>query len=108
MIHEDNRRVIYDWAHGNFKSLKTVYIKEPINIGDHHHNNKDEHFMLVHGRFLEMQLGDGTLYNLDAPYLVEVKRGVYHRFVCEPGSILVCGATELFDPKDEIRNYANA
>lgn len=103
MRHEDNRRIIYDWANGIFKSLKTVYVKEAINIGDHYHKNKDEHFMLVKGRFIEMQLGKGVLHNLDAPYVVVVKRGTYHRFICEPGSILVCGATELFDYEDEIK-----
>lgn len=103
MRHEDERRIIYDWAFGDFKSIKTVFVKNPINIGDHYHKNKDEHFMLVHGKFLEMQVGDGTLYDLEAPYVVVVKRNTYHRFVCEPGSILVCGATELFDENDEIK-----
>ena len=103
MRHEDNRRIIFDWANGNFKSIKTVFIKEPINIGDHYHKNKDEHFMLVSGKFLELQLGEGTLYNLEAPYIVKVDWGTYHRFVCEPGSILICGATEIFDKNDEIK-----
>ena len=103
MKHEDNRRIIYDWANGNFKSLKTVYVKEPINIGDHFHRNKDEYFMLVSGSFLELQLGEGTLYNLEAPYVVAVPRNTYHRFICSPGSILVCGATETFDINDEIK-----
>ena len=103
MKHEDNRRIIYDWANGNFKSLKTVYIKEQIPIGDHLHRNKDEHFMLVHGKFLELQLNEGTQYNVEAPYVVVVPRNTYHKFVCEPGSILVCGATELYDENDEIR-----
>lgn len=105
MIHEDNRRIIYDWANGNFKSLKTVYVKEPINIGDHFHKNKDEHFMLVSGEFLELQLNDDTLFNIKAPYIVEVLRNTYHRFICSPGSILVCGATELFDVNDEIKKH---
>jgi len=103
MRHEDNRRILFDWATGDFKSIKTVYIKEPINIGDHYHKNKDEHFMLVCGKFLELQLEEGTLYNLEAPYIVKVERGTYHRFICEPGSILICGATETFDKNDEIK-----
>lgn len=103
MKHEDDRRILFDWANGNFKSIKTVYIKEPINIGDHHHKNKDEYFMLVHGTFLEMQVGEVTLFNLKAPYIITIFKNTYHRFVCEPGSILVCGATELFDENDEIK-----
>lgn len=102
MKHEDSRRIIFDWAQGNFKSLKTVYIKDGIAVGDHYHKNKDEHFMLVVGKFLELQLNEGTQYDVQAPYVVIVPRGTYHRFVCEPGSILVCGATELFDENDEI------
>lgn len=104
MKHEDNRRIIYDWTpSGVYKSNKVVYVKEPVAIGDHYHKEKDEHFFLAHGKFLEMQLGDGVLYNLEAPYVVNVPRGTYHRFVCEPGSILIGVATELFDPNDEIK-----
>jgi len=64
MKHEDNRRIIYDWANGNYKSIKTVYVKEPINIGDHYHNNKEEHFMLVSGEFLELQVDDDIMVNI--------------------------------------------
>ena len=64
MVHKDKRRTIYDWANGVFKSIKTVYVHDTIPIGDHHHNNKDEHFMLVHGKILELQIDEGTLYNL--------------------------------------------
>lgn len=106
MVHKDERRTIYDWANGVFKSIKTVYVHDTIPIGDHYHNNKDEHFMLVQGKFLELQIGDGTLVDIKAPYIVLIKRGTYHRFVCEPGSILVCGATERFDPNDEIKKDA--
>lgn len=104
MKHEDNRRIIYDWANGNFKSLKAVYVKEPIAIGDHHHNNKDEVFFLAAGHLRELILGETTQYNIDAPYVINVPRGTYHKFVCIPGSIIFGGATELFDEKDEIKD----
>ena len=103
MKHEDNRRTLYDWCNIGEISNKVVFVKEPINIGDHYHNNKDEHFFLVHGKFLEMQLGAVTFYDLDAPYIVNVPKGTYHRFICEPGSILVGVATKLFDQNDEIK-----
>lgn len=103
MKHEDNRRIIYDWLNLGEISNKVVIVKDTINIGDHYHEKKDEYFFLASGKFLEMQLGEGTLYNLDAPYVVNVPRGTYHRFVCEPGSILVGVATKPFDPNDEIK-----
>lgn len=104
MKHEDSRRIIYDFAQGNFKSLKAVYVKEEIGVGHHWHNNKDEVFFLAVGKFKELHLGDTTQYNIEAPYLVSVPRKTYHKFVCEPGSIIFGGATELFDPQDEITN----
>lgn len=102
-IHEDERRIIYDWSEGSFKSAKAVIIKESINIGDHYHNNKTEEFLLLQGEFLELQLGKSTVFNITAPFKVVVPPGIYHRFVCTPGSILLGTATELFDPLDEIK-----
>jgi len=102
-MHEDNRRIIFDWAEGDFKSAKAVIVKEPINIGDHYHNNKVEEFLLLSGEFLELQLGKETLFNVKAPHKVTVPKGLYHRFVCTKGSILLGTATELFDANDEIK-----
>ena len=104
MIHKDNRRTIYDWTpKGIYKSNKVVFVHEEISIGDHLHRKKDEHFFLASGKFLELQLGEGTLYNLDAPYVVNVPRNTYHRFICSKGSILIGVATEEFDETDEIK-----
>lgn len=101
--HEDSRRIIYDWATGNFKSCKAVIVKESIAIGDHYHNNKTEEFLLLQGEFLELQISTDKQYNVSAPYKVVIPPGTYHRFVCTPGSILLGTATELFDPLDEIK-----
>jgi mannose-6-phosphate isomerase-like protein (cupin superfamily) len=103
MKHEDNRRIIYDWAQGNFKSLKAVFVKEEIAIGDHYHKNKDEVFFLAQGKLIELTLGANTAFDIEAPYVIHVPAGLYHKFICEPGSIIFGGATELFDPKDEIK-----
>lgn len=102
-VHEDERRIIFDWAEGDFKSAKAVIIHEPINIGDHYHNNKTEEFLLLTGEFLELQLGTETQFNVKAPHKVIVPKGLYHRFVCTKGSILLGTATELFDENDEIK-----
>lgn len=101
--HEDDRRVLFDWASGDFKSAKAVIIKKRIAVGDHYHKNKDEEFLLLTGEFIELIVGDLKLFNVKAPYYVSVKRGTYHRFVCEENSILLGTATELFDINDELK-----
>lgn len=106
MIHKDKRRTIYDWANGNFKSLKVVYVDEPIAIGDHYHKNKDEVFFLAVGHIKELVLGDKVKYNIDAPYVINVPKNTYHKFICIPGTIIFGGATERFDPQDEIKKDA--
>lgn len=101
--HEDERRIIYDWAQGRFKSCKAVIVKQPIPIGDHYHNKKTEEFLLLQGEFIELNVGGEVSYNVQAPVKVVIPPGVYHKFICTPGSILLGTATELFDPNDEIR-----
>lgn len=103
MKHEDERRIIYDWVNDEVKQVKIVYVKDEISIGDHYHLKKDERFFLAHGRFKELQLGEEILYDLSAPYIVEVPAGTYHRFICEIGSILIGVATKEFDESDEIK-----
>lgn len=103
MKHEDERRILYDWAKGNFKSAKAVIIKKEIAVGDHLHRNKDEEFLLLQGNFVELTLGEITTFNIKAPYHVFVPRNTYHKFICSEGSILLGVATELFDPNDEIK-----
>jgi len=103
IVHEDERRIIYDWANGSFKSAKAAIIKTKLAVGDHYHNNKDEEFLLLDGEFLELWLNKEVFYNIKAPYKVSVPRGTYHKFICSPGSILLGTATELFDPLDEIK-----
>lgn len=103
ITHEDERRIIYDWAQGSFKSAKAAVIKKRMPVGDHYHKNKDEEFLLLQGEFLELQVGEDIQYNIKAPHKVHIPRGTYHRFVCEEGSILLGTATELFDINDEIK-----
>ena len=97
------RQIIYDWAEGSFKSCKAVIIKNEIAIGNHYHNNKVEEFFLLIGEFLEIQIGEDVYYNIKAPKKVVIDKGVYHKFICSRGSILLGTATELFNPNDEIK-----
>ena len=101
--HEDERRILFDFAQGDFKSAKAVIVKQAIAIGEHYHNKKDEHFLLLQGKFIELVVGGSISHNVEAPYAVNVPKGTYHKFVCEAGSILIGVATELFDPNDEIK-----
>ena len=102
--HEDERRILYDWASGVFKSAKAVVAKQAIPVGDHYHNKKDETFFLLTGKFIELTVtGQERLLDVPAPYAVFVPRGLYHKFILEPGSILLGVATELFDENDEIK-----
>lgn len=103
MQHEDDRRIIYDWCQGDFKSAKALITKKICTVGDHHHLNKDEYFFLLQGKIFEMKLGEEIKKDIEAPFYIEVKRGTYHRFLLEEGSILLGTATELFDEKDEIK-----
>jgi len=102
-INEDERRVLYDWAQGEFKSCKAVIAKQAIPIGDHYHKNKDEYFFLLSGKFIELTVNEITEQNIPAPHYVFIERGMYHKFILEPGSVLLCAATELFDINDEIK-----
>jgi mannose-6-phosphate isomerase-like protein (cupin superfamily) len=102
-INKDTRRTLHDWGTGNFKQLKTLYIHEETEIGNHYHRHKDEIFFLASGKFIELQVGALLLYNVEAPHRVEVPRLTFHKFICEPGSILFGAATEEFDPNDEIK-----
>lgn len=103
MKHEDERRIIYDWAEGEFKSAKAVIIKEEIAVGDHYHRYKEEEFFLLNGKFKELVVGNLLLFNVEAPYHVKVPRLTYHKFICEKGSILLGVASEIFNPDDEIK-----
>lgn len=100
--HEDDRRILYDWAQGEFKSAKVLEAKEDgIVVGNHYHNNKDEEFFLFKGMITILSIGVNTIFNIAAPYYIRVPRGEFHLFLLEKGSILLGVATELFDPSDE-------
>lgn len=101
--HTDERRKIYDFAQGEFKSAKAVIVIDEIPIGDHHHNNKTEEFLLLLGSFIECTVGEQTERNVPAPVKLIIPPGTYHKFICKRGSILLGVATELFDPTDEIK-----
>lgn len=101
--HEDDRRVIIDWAQGEFKSAKVLIAKHGCVVGDHYHLRKDETFFLLKGRASNAVVGDDVQVDVKAPQEWNVPRGTYHRFELDEGSILLGTASERYDPEDEVK-----
>lgn len=104
-VHEDERRKLIEWGKGDWKVQKVVIAKANCDVGDHHHANKDEHFMLLSGRAQIAVVGDDMRMFVTAPHEWYVPRGTYHRFVLDEGSILLGTASEEFDPADELAGH---
>jgi hypothetical protein len=106
ITHTDNRRTLYEWVENDiFKSAKVVVVHEEMPMGNHHHKNKDETFILLNGSFKKLQVGYYTLENVVAPFKVTIPRNTFHLFVCTPGSILLGVGSEPFDINDEIPGH---
>jgi len=100
--HEDSRRLLIEWAVGEFKTAKVVIGKEAGVVGDHHHLNKDEKFLLLSGNVRHVCIGNDHEWNVLAMKAWDVPRGTYHLFELDEGSVLLGVATEEYDPDDEI------
>lgn len=106
--HEDNRRTLIEWIKDTpVRSVKTIFVKDKIALGNHYHLKKDEIFYLLKGK------GVYVLTNKEKKTYVRnwifegdcvfVERGTIHTFTLYPDSILLEAATEPYDPIDEIR-----
>jgi quercetin dioxygenase-like cupin family protein len=100
--HEDARRILIEWASGDFKVAKVLIAKAGCVVGDHYHRDKDEEFLLLSGSG-RVQLGDTPSYEIVGPATVVVPRGTYHRFELSEGAILLGVGTAEFDQEDEIK-----
>lgn len=99
-VSQDERRIISEFGNGNtWKVCKYLEILSDSIVGDHYHNNKDEIFFLSKGR-AKIILNDFEA-NVQAPIVIDVKRGTYHAFEITKGSILIGLATEEHDPNDD-------
>ncbi len=99
--HEDNRRTLIEWITDKaFRSAKVVIAKENCIVGDHHHKKKDETFFLLQGSGVFRVAGEIQRY--EAPQVIHVPRGTYHRFNLAEGTILLGVATAPFSDADEI------
>ena len=101
--HEDHRRILIDYATGDFKSAKVVEMKEDGTVGEHHHRKKDETVLLLKGRASRVLIGDSLQFNVWPPAEFYVPRGTYHAFDLDAGSILLGTSTAVFDPNDEVK-----
>lgn len=101
--HDDERRTLLEMESGEFKACKVVTMKAGAVVGDHHHRNKDERFLLVSGHAKQVIIGDKMEYNVSAPAEFDVPRNTYHAFWLEAGSVLVGVASGCFDATDEIQ-----
>lgn len=100
---EDERRVLYEWIQDTvFRSAKVVISKSLQAVGNHYHREKDEAFFLLSGKARKVIIGDTVEYDVEAPFLWECPKGVYHLFELEKDSILLGVATKKFDINDEI------
>ena len=100
--HEDDRRTLIEWVKDfPLRSCKALVIKKDCEVGNHHHNKKDELFYLL--------MGEGTV-TLDSKTetitpndTVYVGKGTRHAFNLKAGSILLEASSRAFDPLDEIK-----
>lgn len=99
-IHEDDRRKLIEWSGG--KVSKALIAKSECIVGDHHHRNKEERFLLLTGSAI-LAIGETAPYLENAPYEFTVPPNTYHRFLLKQGSILLGVCSEEFDPNDEIK-----
>ena len=100
LVSEDHRRKLSEFGNGgNWKVCKIVEMKEDSWVGNHFHKKKDEIFVLLDGggTFVVEQK---TTHEW-APYSVFIPRDTYHAFKLQKGSVLICLASELHDPKDD-------
>ncbi len=104
--HEDKRRTLIEWIKDfPVKSMKTIYVKEKSDLGNHYHLKKDEIFFIAKGKGICILT---TKTNQTREWLFEgdcvfVEKGTIHTFTMYPDSILLEAATEPYDPIDEIR-----
>ncbi len=102
--HEDDRRVLIEWIKDtNVRTSKVVIAKSGAAVGDHYHNKKDEIFLLLIGKAKRVIIGEKEEFDIPALKKWVVKKGEYHLFELEPGSILLGACTKPFDPSDEIK-----
>jgi hypothetical protein len=104
IVSEDWRRSLYEFGEGKWKCAKYVEVKDNCEIGNHFHLLKDECFLLVDGVIEELYLenrDEPTMINIKAPFVIDVPRGLYHKFKIKAGSKLIGLMSEEYNHNDD-------
>lgn len=100
MIHEDERRILFDFDQSS-KTTKIVVAKDDCSLGDHYHKIKTETFMLVSGLGTISLNGSAEIMEIGKKYTVNPK--VKHQFSLQKGSVLICLVDKKYNPNDDYR-----
>jgi hypothetical protein len=87
-----------------WKCAKYVEVNEDSEIGNHYHLLKDECFLLVDREISELYLEDReepAERDINAPYVINVPRGLYHKFKIKAGSRLIGLMSEHYNQHDD-------
>lgn len=102
LVSEDERRKLFEFGNGGtWKVCKVLEVKEDCWVGAHYHKLKDEMFLLIEG-YGTFVVEKSTMMEY-APFSLFVPRNSYHAFNLKKGSVLLCLASELHDPKDDYK-----
>lgn len=96
MIHEDDRRILEDFAEG-----KILTLKKDATVGKHYHNVKQEIFYLVKGGGTMVLDGVESEFKLNEPVVIEP--GIRHEFHLKAGSVLLGFCSHPYNPADDVR-----
>lgn len=100
-VSADSRRQLYEFGvGGNWKVAKYLIITSDCEIGGHLHRNKDELFLILRGS-AEVNL-DGQVSFAGPGEIIEVPRNTFHSFKCIDRTEILCLASELHNPNDDI------
>lgn len=101
--HEDKRRTLIEWLNDfPIRSCKVLIAKDECDVGNHYHKLKDEVFYLLKGTG-EVTL-DGVTEILSSGDIVYVPALAKHSFLLTKDSILLGGATKMYDKSDEYKS----
>ena len=98
MIHEDDRRILEDWA-----EAKVITAKKDCVLGNHYHKIKTEKFMLLEGSAhmtIHTMIGNvRRKMKLNQFYTIEPN--TKHSFELKDKSVLLGLCSHEFDPNDD-------
>ena len=112
LVHEDNRRAIYEVNGSDFSVQYFKINSEPVlkGLGNHYHRKKSEVFTILSGGGLVLlqdvnndgqPVGEVRVQELNPRDVVTIPSFVVHTFHLRPDSEMHCYSTKPFDPNDK-------